>query len=34
MENAQSGMRARVDVRRPWLAILPLMLGSFVGIVQ
>lgn len=31
MDNAQSGMKARVDVKRPWLAILPLMLGSFVG---
>ena len=31
MDNTQSGMRARVDVRRPWLAILPLMLGLFVG---
>ena len=26
-----NGMKARVDVKRPWLAILPLMLGSFVG---
>lgn len=24
-------MQARVNVKRPWLAILPLMLGSFVG---
>lgn len=31
MDNAQKGMKARVDVKRPWLAILPLMLGSFVG---
>ena len=31
MDNTQSGMKARVDVKRPWLAILPLMLGSFVG---
>ena len=31
MDNAQTGMKARVDVKRPWLAILPLMLGSFVG---
>lgn len=32
MENTQKeGMRARVDVKHPWLAILPLMLGSFVG---
>lgn len=32
MEKAQNnGMRARVDVKHPWLAILPLMLGSFVG---
>lgn len=31
MDNAQSGMKARVDVKRPWLAILPLMIGSFVG---
>ena len=31
MENAQSGMKARLDVKHPWLAILPLMLGAFVG---
>lgn len=31
MDNAQSGMKARVDAKRPWLAILPLMIGSFVG---
>ncbi|MBD5431802.1 MAG: multidrug efflux MFS transporter [Lactobacillus sp.] len=32
MSNTQkSGMRARVDVKNPWLAILPLLLGSFVG---
>lgn len=32
MDNTQKeGMRARVDVKRPWLAILPLMLGAFVG---
>lgn len=28
MDNAQSGMKARVDVKRPWLAILPLMSNS------
>lgn len=31
MDNTQSGMKARIDVKRPWLAILPLMLGAFVG---
>lgn len=31
MDNAQTGMQARVNVKCPWLAILPLMLGSFVG---
>lgn len=31
MDKAHSGMKARVDVKRPWLAILPLMIGSFVG---
>lgn len=31
MEKTQVGMKARVDVKRPWLAIFPLMLGSFVG---
>ena len=31
MEKDQIGMKARVDVKRPWLAIFPLMLGSFVG---
>lgn len=32
MNNMQKkGMKARVNVKRPWLAILPLMLGSFVG---
>lgn len=31
MDNTQSGMKAQVDVKRPWLAILPLMIGSFVG---
>lgn len=31
MDNTQSGMKARLDVKHPWLAILPLMLGAFVG---
>lgn len=31
MDNTQSGMKARINVKRPWLAILPLMLGAFVG---
>ncbi len=32
MDNAQTGMQARVNVKCPWLAILPLMLGLlFVG---
>ncbi|MGN1271688.1 MAG: DHA2 family efflux MFS transporter permease subunit [Lactobacillus sp.] len=31
MENMQSGMKARIGVKRPWLAILPLMIGAFVG---
>ena len=31
MENTQMGMKARIDVKHPWLAILPLMIGSFVG---
>lgn len=31
MDNTQSGMKVRIDVKRPWLAILPLMLGAFVG---
>ncbi|RVU70079.1 MULTISPECIES: DHA2 family efflux MFS transporter permease subunit [Lactobacillus] len=31
MEEMNNGMKARVQVKKPWLAILPLMLGSFVG---
>ncbi len=33
MDNAvkRNGMRAHVNVKHPWLAILPLMLGAFVG---
>lgn len=31
MDKKQSGMKARVAVKRPWLAILPLILGAFVG---
>ena len=31
MDNAQTGMQARVNVKCLWLAILPLMLGLFVG---
>ena len=31
MDNAQTEMQARVNVKCPWLAILPLMLGLFVG---
>lgn len=31
MEEVSNGMQARVEVRNPWFAILPLMLGAFVG---
>ncbi|WP_289761905.1 MFS transporter [Lactobacillus intestinalis] len=31
MEEVSNEMQARVEVRNPWLAILPLMLGAFVG---
>lgn len=31
MDNTQSGMKAWLDVKHLWLAILPLMLGAFVG---
>lgn len=31
MDNTQSGMKARIDVQRPCLAILPLMFGAFWG---
>lgn len=31
MNNVKSGMQARVEVNYPWLAILPLLLGAFVG---
>ena len=31
MDNAQTGIQARVNVKCPWLAIIQLMLGSFVG---
>lgn len=31
MEEVSNGMQPRVEVRNPWFAILPLMLGAFVG---
>ena len=31
MEEVSNEMQAWVEVRNPWLAILPLMLGAFVG---
>lgn len=31
MDNTQSGVKARIDVQWPCLAILPLMFGVFVG---